>query len=210
MGAPKGAFFLFFDHLFRIFISRMAQDITKKVLRRSILEYRKLLCSEEFEKRNNLLLERISKYVDQVNPTSIHTFLPIAKNNEPDVRPLLNAWWNEEIQVIISQTEFDNHKMIHFDLRPETVLIENHLGIPEPTNVTPITSFNPELIFVPLLAADKTLNRIGYGGGYYDQLLSESSAKKIGISLCSPMDEITQKNEWDIKLDTLITPFGIY
>ncbi|MEM7297636.1 MAG: 5-formyltetrahydrofolate cyclo-ligase [Bacteroidota bacterium] len=210
MEAPKGAFFLPLDQIFSIFIIRMGQDITKKQLRRTILDYRKLLSQEEYEKRNNLLLDKISDHVAKSDPKAIHTFLPIVKNKEPDVRPLFESWWKNDIQLITSKTDFDSHEMIHFNLTQDTELVENNLGIPEPTGAQPIDHFEPDLVFVPLLAADRHLNRVGYGGGYYDQLLSSSSASKIGISLNSPMDEITQKNDWDIKLDVLITPFGRY
>jgi len=38
-----------------------------------------------------------------------------------------------------------------------------------------------DLVFIPALMADKRLNRLGYGGGFYDRFLSKvtSSTKKI-------------------------------
>ena len=45
----------------------------------------------------------------------------------------------------------------------------------------------PDIILIPLVAFDKNLNRLGYGGGYYDRLINKISKKKkllkIGLAL---------------------------
>ena len=36
----------------------------------------------------------------------------------------------------------------------------------------------PDLIFVPLVGYDNNLNRLGYGGGFYDRYFEKNSKKK--------------------------------
>ena len=36
----------------------------------------------------------------------------------------------------------------------------------------------PDILMIPLVAFDVNLNRLGYGGGYYDRYLSKISKKK--------------------------------
>ena len=36
----------------------------------------------------------------------------------------------------------------------------------------------PDVLLIPLVAFDKNLNRLGYGGGYYDRLIKKLSKKK--------------------------------
>ena len=51
----------------------------------------------------------------------------------------------------------------------------NKYGIPEPILKKIIY---PDVILVPLVAFDKKLNRLGYGGGYYDRVIKKISEKK--------------------------------
>ncbi|MFY0688002.1 MAG: 5-formyltetrahydrofolate cyclo-ligase [Cyclobacteriaceae bacterium] len=181
---------------------------SKKDLRRQLLSYRRLLDQGTFQSRNASLLMRIKHVMDEHQHRRIHTFLPIRRNNEPDLQPLIDDIWQTQIPVVISQTDFDSKKMSHFIFDQNTRLVENDLGIPEPIGAFPTNLEEVDLIFIPLLAADRQGNRIGYGGGYYDRLLSETNdqIKKIGLSLSSPLDFIPFAENHDIPLDMCITP----
>ena len=50
----------------------------------------------------------------------------------------------------------------------------NQYGIPEPN---PKKKIYPDIILVPLVAFDNSLNRLGYGGGYYDRVIKKLSEK---------------------------------
>ena len=53
----------------------------------------------------------------------------------------------------------------------------NKYGIVEPISVK---KMYPDIIFVPLVAYDNDLNRLGYGGGFYDRYLHKiEKMKKI-------------------------------
>ena len=56
-------------------------------------------------------------------------------------------------------------------------LQKSHIGSYEPLR-TKKTIF-PQVIVVPMLMFDRKLNRLGYGGGYYDRLIEKLSKKKI-------------------------------
>ena len=57
----------------------------------------------------------------------------------------------------------------------KNLLNVNKYGIPEPERSQII---NPDIILIPLVAFDKRLYRIGYGGGYYDRYIEKLSKKK--------------------------------
>ena len=46
----------------------------------------------------------------------------------------------------------------------------NKYGIPEPKIKSIV---KPNILLIPLVAFDKNLNRLGYGGGYYDRLIAK-------------------------------------
>ena len=67
----------------------------------------------------------------------------------------------------------------------------------------------PDLIFVPLVGFDSNLNRLGYGGGFYDRYFERYAKKKkiIKIGLAFSFQKIKKlpTNKFDKKLDEIIT-----
>ena len=64
-----------------------------------------------------------------------------------------------------------------------------------------------------MIAFDKELNRLGYGGGYYDRLLKKMeniNIIKIGLALsCQKVNKIPT-NKFDKKLDYILTERHLY
>ena len=68
-----------------------------------------------------------------------------------------------------------------------------------------------DLVFVPLLAFDKTGQRVGYGKGFYDRFLAacRPDTIKIGLSLETSVAQVADVHEGDVVLDYVITPAGV-
>jgi 5-formyltetrahydrofolate cyclo-ligase len=81
----------------------------------------------------------------------------------------------------------------------------NKFGIPEPTSEKMVI---PSILLVPLIAFDKNLNRVGYGGGFYDRYIKKikKNKKVITIGLAYSFQKIKKIpiNKYDIKLDFVI------
>jgi 5-formyltetrahydrofolate cyclo-ligase len=98
-----------------------------------------------------------------------------------------------------------------FYFETETLQL-NAFGIQEPL---PFNLVPPNLIdamLVPLLGFDLKGHRVGYGKGYYDRYLVSANKwmQKIGISYLEPIDNFTDTNEFDVPLNTCITPWKTY
>jgi 5-formyltetrahydrofolate cyclo-ligase len=82
----------------------------------------------------------------------------------------------------------------------------NKYGIPEPETRNIVY---PDIILIPLIAFDENLNRLGYGGGYYDRFIEKFSKKKrimkIGLALSVQKIDKVPINIYDQKLDYIVT-----
>ncbi|MEZ0538478.1 5-formyltetrahydrofolate cyclo-ligase [Fibrella arboris] len=152
---------------------------------------------------------RIQAYLVRAHVV-VHTYLPIARQNEVDTWPLIHQLWRDfpKVRTWSSITEPTSHTLQHFQLTPETALTETKWGIPVPAGLFERVYGQPDLVIVPLLAFDQQGNRVGYGGGYYDRFLSEVGVDclKIGLSFFEPVTQIGDVEKTDIELDECITP----
>ena len=82
----------------------------------------------------------------------------------------------------------------------------NKYGIPEPTSNKIVY---PNVLLVPLVAYDKYLNRLGYGGGFYDRYIKKIKKRNkiltIGLGYTFQKINKVPINKYDIKLDFIIT-----
>ena len=69
----------------------------------------------------------------------------------------------------------------------------------------------PEVVLVPLVAADEACNRIGHGKGHYDRALSHlranGSVRTIGLAWDMQILKVDIPTDpWDVPLDAIATP----
>ena len=99
-----------------------------------------------------------------------------------------------------------NSKMDFFKWSKNDPLKINKYGIPEPVS---LKIFYPDILLVPLVGYDDNLNRLGYGGGFYDRYIEkiEKIKKIIKIGLAFSYQKIKSLpiNQYDKKLDFIIT-----
>ena len=67
----------------------------------------------------------------------------------------------------------------------------------------------PDILLVPIVAYDENLNRVGYGGGFYDRYINKIKKYKkvvtIGLAYSFQMVKKISTNKYDLKLDFIIT-----
>ncbi len=82
----------------------------------------------------------------------------------------------------------------------------NTYGIPEPISKKKV---DPDLLLIPLLAYDSELNRLGYGGGFYDRYISVAQKRKklikIGFGFSYQKTKKLPVDHNDKKLDYILT-----
>ena len=99
-----------------------------------------------------------------------------------------------------------NNQMNFFKWSNKELLKINKFGIPEPILKKIIY---PDILLIPLVAYDDGLNRLGYGGGFYDRYIKkiEKIKKVIKIGLAFSYQKVKKVpiNQYDKKLDFIIT-----
>lgn len=78
-------------------------------------------------------------------------------------------------------------------------------GILEPSTEEEFGKDKIDLFIVPGLAFDRKMNRLGYGGGYYDRYLEGAKGIKMGLSFSSQICGKLENYPHDVKLDYIIT-----
>ena len=186
----------------------MNSDLTKLALRKSFLKKRLALSGQEHEDKsfaitNNCLtlpIWHLEYY---------HIYLPIKAKAEIDTTLILTLLQGKDKQVILPRTK--GSELEHILLTDITKLKINGLGIPEPEKGIKISPEQLDVIFLPLLAWDKTGNRLGYGKGFYDNFLSQcrKNTIKVGLSFFDPVEKIIDIRSKDIQMDFCVNPEGI-
>tara|TARA_B100001063_G_scaffold133385_1_gene124750 strand:- start:444 stop:746 length:303 start_codon:yes stop_codon:yes gene_type:complete len=96
--------------------------------------------------------------------------------------------------------------MDFFHWSTKDLLKINKYGIPEP--ISDKIKY-PDILLVPLVAFDKSFNRVGYGGGFYDRYIDKIKKNKkivtIGLAYYFQKVKKININKYDIKLDFIIT-----
>ncbi len=141
-----------------------------------------------------------------------HIFLTIEEQKEVNTDYILNILSGKDKNILISKSNFQTGDMGHFLLTDNTTIKKNKYNIPEPIDGIEILDDKVDVVFIPLLAFDKTRNRVGYGKGFYDRFLSKCKPEtiKIGLSFFEIENNIEDTFKGDIELDYCVTPEQVY
>ncbi|MDE7402491.1 MAG: 5-formyltetrahydrofolate cyclo-ligase [Muribaculaceae bacterium] len=80
--------------------------------------------------------------------------------------------------------------------------------IEEPSGQDTIDVEHIEMIVVPAIAYDRRGNRLGRGKGFYDRLLGDSKAIKVGVGYEFQLVDEVPVEAHDVSMDMVISPSG--
>jgi len=185
--------------------------LKKTELRNTYKALRKSLNSDQIEDYSLAIANQLLQ-LNIWNYEFYHLFLPIKEQHEINTEYILNILAGKDKNVIISKSNFKDCSMKHYLLTDNTTIKKNNYNIPEPVSGIEIATSQLEVVFIPLLAFDKTGNRVGYGKGFYDRFLAACRPEtlKIGLSFFEAEAESFETSEDDIGLDYCVTPEKIY
>ena len=140
---------------------------------------------------------------NKINFKSVGGYYPC--NYEIDDLDVLNFFRNKKVNISLPIIR-EKNQMDFFEWTNKDPFKINKYGIVEPISVKKIY---PDIILVPLLAYDDDLNRLGYGGGFYDRYLEKvekiKKILKIGLGFSYQKLKKIPIDNYDKKLDLIIT-----
>jgi len=78
-----------------------------------------------------------------------------------------------------------------------------------PENAAVIPPEDLDLIIVPALSFDRSGNRLGHGGGYYDRYLKRTSAYTMGLMREKLLQDHIPHDSLDVSVRAIVTETGI-
>jgi len=175
--------------------------VLKYKLRKKILKIREKNNKKNIQIDFNQIIKILKK--EKISKKIIGGYYPV--NFEVDDLELLKKLKKNKFKISLPVIK-KNFQMDFYKWSFSDMLKINKYGIPEPEAKNIVY---PDILLIPLVAFDKNLNRLGYGGGYYDRLIKKLSNKKkilkIGLALSIQKIDKVPINIYDQKLDYIVT-----
>tara|TARA_Y100000310_G_scaffold344949_1_gene460707 strand:+ start:6449 stop:7015 length:567 start_codon:yes stop_codon:yes gene_type:complete len=177
----------------------------KAEIRKQILEKRNSLLEEEVNKKSGLIKERLFSLEEFRQADSVLFYVDFG--NEVRTREMMDYSVKLGKTVIIPYVKDDRIELSVFGDFSE--LEKGRFGILEPRKEF-IREYNGsiDLVIVPGIAFGPRGYRIGFGGGFYDRLLSEERFKdsvKVALAYGFQVIEKIPDEGHDVKVDKIIT-----
>ena len=175
--------------------------MNKSKLRSQILKLRKKNSYKKFKINSNKFFSflKIKKY----NLKNIGGYYPF--NFEIDDLEILELLEKKHFNISLPIIK-KNNQLDFLSWSKDDPLKINSYGIPEPVSSKILY---PDILLVPLAGYDTDLNRLGYGGGYYDRYIEKiekiKKIIKIGFAFSYQKLKYIPTNQYDKKLDFIVT-----
>jgi 5,10-methenyltetrahydrofolate synthetase len=186
------------------------------------LEDKKTLRNRIQYKRNRLGLSKISKKSKKITSIFLESIeYKKAKNiliyypfrSEVDTTSIIKEAIEDGKKVILPKVSGKSLRLYKIT-DPALELEKGAFGIMEPVEALclPVGPEQIDLAVVPGVCFDKKMNRIGYGGGFYDRLIELIPENTKKIALCFELQILPglPVSEHDKKVDKIITESATY
>ena len=143
----------------------------KPALRKELLRRRDQIPPEVRKAKNRMILERLLSLEEFKNAGTV--FFYASFRTEFDTTELIKISLAAGKRAVLPKVDREKQELVLYEIKDFSELGPGYMGIPEPTSPeTPVSINDIDLVIIPGAGFDPMGNRIGYGGGYYDRLLS--------------------------------------
>jgi len=178
----------------------------KNNLRQKIKSLRDLLSPEDRIQKSNAIAEKLFKLEEYKQAKNILLYYPF--RSEVDTRIIINDALKKEKKIALPKVEDHNISFYYINSILKDIS-SGYYGIMEPisTKCLKVNLNEFDLAIIPAVCIDKNLNRLGYGEGYYDRLISKIDKRIFKIALCFEIQVVDHIpiQKYDKKVNMVIT-----
>ncbi|MGB7417016.1 MAG: 5-formyltetrahydrofolate cyclo-ligase [Thermosynechococcaceae cyanobacterium] len=178
--------------------------LSKQQLRRQLLQQRQGMSLTDWQQKSDRICHHLRNSDTFEQAHTIFAYLSFRQE------PTLQSLFDDHHQWGLPRCSGSELVWHHWHPTDLQHLERGQYGITEPRAALPTLSpAQADLVLVPAIACDAQGYRLGYGGGYYDRLLSRwRSLQTIGI-IFSDADLIELPTDpWDQSLTAVCTDLG--
>ncbi len=182
----------------------------KKETRQTILQQRKAFPAKE----KNLAEQRMLKFLQNwdvfIQAETIHLF--ISKPEEPDTLPIISYAWESGKTIVVPCVLPNTFNLFHSQLKSFDDLCPGALGVlePSPERRLPMNPESFHLVIIPGVAFDLQGGRIGYGKGYYDRFLEQTTAFRLALAFDFQIIDKVPTEKHDVPMNGILSESGIF
>lgn len=178
----------------------------KKALRRSLIQARTSLSETEWKTKSDRLCQQLKSAPLFNQAQTILAYFSFRR--EPDLSPLFAHEHQWGFPRCVGKS------LVWHSWQPGDPLENGEYGIREPdANAPTLSPDEVDLILVPAVACDLRGYRLGYGGGFYDRLLSQPKwSQKPTICIVFEFTRLPELpiDPWDKPLQAVCTDEGLF
>jgi 5-formyltetrahydrofolate cyclo-ligase len=181
---------------------------TKASLRQALLEKRDAIPPEVRRVKDRLIRERLLSLGEIKNVQTIFIFASF--RSEIDTSGIIESVLGEGKRIVLPVVDREQHRLLLYEIKNLDELTPGYMGIPEPSvrSDERLLSINDiDAVVIPGAGFDPAGNRIGYGGGYYDILLSglQRRIPVIAPAFEEQLVDSVPSEPHDVRVDLIVT-----
>ncbi len=185
----------------------MKENETKQKIRQAFLKKRDMLPVDIKKEKDTLIKKHVIEQPEFIKAKTVLFYASF--RSEVDTKEIINISLKTGKTVILPKVDRQEKVLKLYEIKDINELSPGYMQIMEPTaSEERLKSLaDIDLLLIPGAAFDLQGNRLGYGAGFYDKLLSDMK-KKILIIAPAYEEQVAEKiaaEPHDVKVDRIIT-----
>jgi len=179
----------------------------KTAIRKSILKIRDQIPLDIRDQKNLRIRETLLSLPEFLSAKTILFYASF--RSEVETHSLIREALAMGKRLVLPKVDAENHALILYEIKDIDELAPGYMGIPEPDLPDERSAVidGIDLAIIPGAAFDLTGNRLGYGAGYYDNLLlgRRSGTPILSLAYEEQLVDAIPAEKHDVRVDMIVT-----